>query len=75
MIASVRRKTRFHFSFAALSLSANRMGPFDFWRDVRAALAARDADGASKGAQDILHYMQGEVSRIMLSHGRRAKSA
>jgi DNA-binding GntR family transcriptional regulator len=74
MVASVRRKTRFHFSFVALSLNANRTGPFAFWRDLRAALIARDPEAANKGAQDILHFMQGEVSRIMLSHGQRGSN-
>lgn len=75
MIASIRRKTRFHFSFVALSLDANRLGPYELWRAERAALAARDAEAASKGAQDILHFMQGQVSRIMLSHGQRGREA
>jgi hypothetical protein len=39
---------------------------------VRAALVARDADEASQAARDILYFMQGEVARIMLAHGRRA---
>jgi DNA-binding GntR family transcriptional regulator len=72
MIESVRRKTRFHFSYVALALNANGPGPYEHWRRVRAALVARDADTAGQAARDILYFMQGEVARIMLAHGRRA---
>lgn len=72
MIESVRRKTRFHFSYVALALTANGPGPYEHWRRVRAALVTRDADEASQAARDILYFMQGEVARIMLAHGRRA---
>ena len=72
MIESIRRKTRFHFSYVALALSANGPGPYEQWRRVRAALVARDANEASQAARDILYFMQGEVARIMLAHGRRA---
>lgn len=72
MIESVRRKTRFHFSYVALALNANHPEPYEHWRRVRAALAARDADAVSQAARDILYFMQGEVARIMLTHGRRA---
>lgn len=72
MIESVRRKTRFHFSYVALALNANGPGPYEHWRRVRAALLTRDANEASQAARDILYFMQGEVARIMLSHGRRA---
>ncbi len=71
MIESIRRKTRFHFSYVALALSVN--GPFDHWRRVRAALARRDANEASQAARDILYFMQGEVARIMLAHGPRIR--
>jgi DNA-binding GntR family transcriptional regulator len=73
MIASIRRKTRFHFSYVALAINANGPGPYEFWHKVRAALVARDADAASQGARDILYFMQGEVARIMLSHGSRKR--
>jgi len=73
MIESVRRKTRFHFSYVALALTANGPGPYEHWRDVRAALVARDADKASQAARDILYFMQGEVARIMLAHGSRIR--
>lgn len=73
MIASIRRKTRFHFSYVALAINANGPGPYEFWRKVRAALVARDAEAASQAARDILYFMQGEVARIMLSHGARAR--
>ena len=72
MIESVRRKTRFHFSFVALALNANGPGPYEHWRRVRAALLTRDANEASQAARDILYFMQGEVAKIMLAHGRRA---
>jgi DNA-binding GntR family transcriptional regulator len=75
MIASIRRKTRFHFSYVALALTANQPGPYQHWREVRAALASRDIAGASQGARDILYFMQGEVARIMLSQGRRSRGA
>ena len=71
MIESVRRKTRFHFSYVALALNANGPGPYEHWRRVRAALVTRDADEASQAARDILYFMQGEVARIMLAHGKR----
>ncbi|TNE63605.1 MAG: GntR family transcriptional regulator [Alphaproteobacteria bacterium] len=74
MIASIRRKTRFHFSYVALALNANGPGPYGYWRQVRAALAKRDVDGASQAARDILYFMQGEVARIMLSQGRRTQA-
>ena len=73
MIAAVRRKTRFHFSYVALALTANGPGPYQYWRQVRAALEERDADKASQAARDILYFMQGEVARIMLSRGPRLR--
>jgi hypothetical protein len=73
MIESVRRKTRFHFSYVALALTANGPGPYEHWRRVRAALVKRDADTASQAARDILYFMQGEVARIMLAHGSRVR--
>lgn len=72
MVTAARRKTRFHFSYVALALTANGPGPYQYWRKVRAALLARDADSAGQGARDILYFMQGEVTRIMLAHGPRA---
>jgi DNA-binding GntR family transcriptional regulator len=72
MIEGVRRKTRFHFSYAALALTGSP-GPSEPWLRVRAALEARDANGASQGARDILYFMQGEVAKIMLSHGPRVR--
>jgi DNA-binding GntR family transcriptional regulator len=70
MIESIRRKTRFHYSYAALALNESG-GPYEYWRQVRAALIARDADRASESARKILYYMQKEVARIMLAHGSR----
>jgi DNA-binding GntR family transcriptional regulator len=73
MIASIRRKTRFHFSYVALALGANGAGPYAHWRRCRAALDKRDANAASEAARDVLYFMQGEVARIMLAHGSRRK--
>jgi DNA-binding GntR family transcriptional regulator len=74
MIESIRRKTRWHYSYAALDESAGGSGPFEYWRTVRSALIARDADAASEAARGILYFMQHEVSRIMLSRGARTLS-
>jgi DNA-binding GntR family transcriptional regulator len=65
-IALVRRKTRWHYSYAGL---AEGPGPFDHWRFMRAALAKRDAGEAAEGARNILYYMQSEVTRVMLGRG------
>lgn len=75
MIESIRRKTRFHFSYVALALNADGPGPYEHWRHVRAALAKRDASAAAQGARAILYFMQGEVARIMLAHGPRVRDA
>lgn len=75
MIASVRRKTRFHYSYVALAINSGGSGPYDHWRTVRAALVTRDAEKAGQGARDILYFMQGEVARIMLSRSPRASAA
>lgn len=74
MIEAIRRKTRFHFSYVALALSANTPGPFEHWHRVRAALVERDADKASQGARDILYFMQSAVARIMLARGPNRRS-
>jgi DNA-binding GntR family transcriptional regulator len=71
MIEVIRRKTRFHFSYVALAINTSGPGPYEYWRNVRAALVDRDAEKASQGARDILYFMQGEVARIMLSRGPR----
>lgn len=71
MIEAIRRKTRFHYSCAALTVFADGHGPYEHWRRVRTALQIRDADAASQAARDILYFMQGEVARIMLTHGIR----
>ncbi|MFV3129895.1 GntR family transcriptional regulator [Niveispirillum sp. KHB5.9] len=75
MIEAIRRKTRFHFSYVALALSADGPGPYAHWRRVRAALVKRDANEASQAARDILYFMQSEVARIMLAHGSRVRDA
>ncbi len=74
MIASIRRKTRYHFSYVALAVNANGPGPYKYWRGVRAGLLERDADKASQSARDILYYMQGEVARMMLARGPRMRA-
>lgn len=73
MIEAVRRKTRFHFSYVALAITANTPGPYEHWRRVRAALVSRDANKAAQSARDILYFMQGEVARIMLARGPRVR--
>jgi len=75
MIESIRRKTRWHFSYVALAINANGPGPYDYWRRIRAALVARDADKASQAARELLYFMQSEVSKIMLAHGARGRLA
>jgi DNA-binding GntR family transcriptional regulator len=69
MIDTVRRKTRWHFSYMGLSETPRGGGPFEHWRVMRVALAERDAAKAAESARRILHYMQNEVSRMMLSRG------
>jgi DNA-binding GntR family transcriptional regulator len=71
MIESIRRKTRWHYSYTALDESAEGPGPFEYWRTIRSALITRDADAASQAARNILYFMQHEVSRGMLSRGLR----
>jgi DNA-binding GntR family transcriptional regulator len=75
MIEAVRRKTRFHFSYVALAISANGPGPYEHWRGVRAGLVERDPEKTSQCARSILYFMQGEVARIMLARGPRARTA
>lgn len=67
MIESVRRKTRWHYSYVSLTESPG--GPFDHWRVVREGLASRNAAVASEGARNILYYMQNEAMRLMISRG------
>ena len=69
MIESIRRKTRWHFSYVALAMSAKGPGPYEHWRVIRAALLARDADRASQGARELLYFMQHEVARTFLARG------
>jgi DNA-binding GntR family transcriptional regulator len=68
MIATVRRKTRWHYSYMGLA-EAPEGGPFEHWRVMRAGLEARDAARAAEGARNILYFMQNEVSRLMLARG------
>jgi len=68
MIESIRRKTRWHYSYVTLAESTDG-GPFDHWRVVRAGLAARDGAMAAEGARNILYYMQNEAMRLMISRG------
>lgn len=69
MIAAVRRKTRWHWSYVGLAERSLAHGPFDQWVVMRAGLAARDPAKAAEGARNILYFMQNEVSRLMLSRG------
>jgi DNA-binding GntR family transcriptional regulator len=69
MIAAVRRKTRWHWSYVGLAERSNLQGPFDHWRTMRAGLAARDPAQAADGARNILYFMQSEVAQLMLSRG------
>ncbi|MBS0361389.1 MAG: GntR family transcriptional regulator [Proteobacteria bacterium] len=69
MIAAVRRKTRWHWSYVGLAESDYPQGVFDHWRVMRAGLAARDPAKSAEGARGILYFMQSEVARLMLSRG------
>jgi DNA-binding GntR family transcriptional regulator len=69
MIAAVRRKTRWHWSYVGLAQSPYWDGCFVHWRAMRAGLAARNPAQAAEGARGILYFMQTEVSRLMLSRG------
>jgi DNA-binding GntR family transcriptional regulator len=69
MIAAVRRKTRWHWSYVGLSESPYWEGCFEHWRAMRDGLAARDSVRAAEGARNILYFMQNEVGRLMLSRG------
>jgi DNA-binding GntR family transcriptional regulator len=73
MIESIRRKTRWHFSYVALAINANGPGPYEFWRRIRTALVNRDPDEASQAARELIYFMQSEVARIMLAHGPRSR--
>ena len=70
MIAAVRRKTRWHWSYVAWPRAAYRPGRSStIGASMRAGLAARDAARAADGARSILYFMQTEVSRLMLARG------
>jgi DNA-binding GntR family transcriptional regulator len=69
MIAAVRRKTRWHWSYVGLAESSQFQGVFDHWRTMRAGLVARDPASAAEGARNILYFMQSEVARLMLARG------
>lgn len=68
MIESIRRKTRWHYSYVSLAESAGG-APFNHWRVVRAGLAKRDGAMAAEGARNILYHMQNEAMRLMISRG------
>ncbi|VWX55059.1 GntR family transcriptional regulator [Novosphingobium sp. 9U] len=74
MVEAIRRKTRWHFSYSALALSADGAGPYRFWREIRAGFVARDAARASQGARDLIHFMQQAVSSILLASGTRLRA-
>jgi DNA-binding GntR family transcriptional regulator len=69
MIAAVRRKTRWHWSYVGLAESQYPQGVFEHWRVMRAGLAARDPARSAEGARGILYFMQSEVARLMLARG------
>ena len=69
MIASVRGKTRWHWSYVGLAESPVWTGVFEHWRAMRAGLVARDPALAAEGARGILYFMQNGVSRLMLARG------
>lgn len=67
MIETVRRKTRWHYSYVGLAEGSGP--PIDDWRVMRAGLAARDPAMAAEGARAIVHHTQNEVMRLMISRG------
>jgi DNA-binding GntR family transcriptional regulator len=67
MIEAIRRKTRWHYSYAGLAEGTGH--PFDHWRVLRAGLAARDSAMAAEGARNILYSIQNDVMRLMISRG------
>lgn len=67
MIESIRRKTRWHYSY--VSVAGNAVRPLEPWRVLRAGLAARDPAMAGEGARNILYHTQNEVMRLMISRG------
>lgn len=74
MIMSVRRKTRFHYSYIALALKEDEQGPYPHWRLVKQRLAERNPTEVSAAARSILYYMQAQVARIMLAQGPKPPS-
>jgi DNA-binding GntR family transcriptional regulator len=75
MIAAIRRKTRWHFSYLALALNIDGPGPYQYWHRIRDAFRSRDGDAASLAARELIYFMQSEVARIMLARGPRLESA
>lgn len=67
MIETVRRKTRWHYSYIGLAEGSGP--PIHHWRVLRAGLAARDAAMAAEAARAIVHHTQNEVMRLMISRG------
>lgn len=74
MIESVRRKTRWHFSYVGIA-EGGAARPFEHWRVLRAGLAARDSAMAAEGARNILYSVQDEVMRLMISRGHGLQTA
>lgn len=73
MIEAVRRKTRWHFSYAGLAEGSHP--PVSQWRLLRDGLAARDAAMAAEGARSVVHHTQNEVMRLMIARGAGLRSA
>lgn len=67
MIESIRRKTRWHYSY--VSLADGSAPPIEHWRALRDGLAARNGAMAADGARGILYHVQNEVMRLMISRG------
>jgi DNA-binding GntR family transcriptional regulator len=67
MIESVRRKTRWHYSYLGIADRGTR--PVAEWRVLREGLVTRNPAMAAEGARNILYFIQNEVMRLMISRG------
>jgi DNA-binding GntR family transcriptional regulator len=69
MMNASHRKARWHFSYLGLAESRGSYGPIDDWRDLAAALAARNAEAAANSARRIIYFMQQEVTKALVARG------
>jgi DNA-binding GntR family transcriptional regulator len=69
MIAASHRKARWHFSYLGLAESRGAPGPIADWRDLAAALSARNAEMAATSARRIIYFMQQEVTKALVARG------